>query len=89
VDTASQLSSEVTHVEHRGWTLQANWFRSFCGAADGWVCFASGPGSFHKLNIGRWRSLDLALEHGRAHVDRRIDRPGLTTANLSVQPRRS
>ena len=28
---------------------------------------------------------DLALEHGRAYVDRRMDKPELATPNLPVQ----
>jgi len=81
-------SADVADVNHRGWRLQASWLRSFCGADDGWVCYATAPAAFHKLNIGRWGSSDLALEHGRAYVDRKMDAPVQATAKLTVQKRR-
>ena len=52
------------------------------------MCFATRPASSHKLNIGRWRSSDEALEHGRAYVDRRMDKAGVSGAQLPVQKRR-
>ncbi|MBE7368919.1 hypothetical protein [Ramlibacter pallidus] len=76
-------------VEHRGWTLQTTWFRSSLGVSEGWVCFATRPTASHRVNIGRWTNSDLALEHGRAYVDRRMDKPELASAKLAVQqPRR-
>ena len=60
-------------VEYRGWKLQADWFHSYWGATEGWVCYVTGPTSSHKLNIGRWADADLAFEHGRAYIDRRVD----------------
>jgi hypothetical protein len=76
------------NVEHRGWTLQASWFHSFCGTTEGWVCFATRPSSCHKLNIGRWGSSEIALEHGRAYVDRRVDAPAQSGAKPGIQKRR-
>jgi len=87
--TQFPASTAIGDVEHRGWLLQVSWFRSSLGADEGWVCYAIAPGSFHKLNIGRWQSSELALEHGRAYVDRKVDdAPGPTVARLAVQKRR-
>jgi hypothetical protein len=75
-------------IEHRGWTLQTTWLRASLGLPEGWVCFATRPTASHRVNIGRWSTSDLALEHGRAYVDRRIDECGAINANLPVQKRR-
>lgn len=76
------------HLEHRGWKLQASWYHSFSGDPDGWVCYATAPTSSHKLNIGRWGSSELALENGRAYVDRRIDTPARVGGKAAIQRRR-
>ena len=86
--TPSLNSPNIVEVEHRGWKLQARWFHSFWGASEGWVCYITGPASSHKLNIGRWGSSDLAVEHGRAHVDRRLDASKQPPLKVSVQKRR-
>ncbi len=86
--TEPSRSTPRGDIEHRGWTLQTTWFRSSLGVAEGWVCFATRPTATHRLNIGRWKNSDLALEHGRAYVDSRIDKPGSTRGNLPVQKRR-
>jgi hypothetical protein len=52
------------------------------------VCYATRPGSPHELNIGRWLTSDLALEHGRAHVDAKVDLPIQTTRKPQVAKRR-
>jgi hypothetical protein len=62
-------------VEHRGWKLQARWLTSLSADTEGWVCYATRPASTQGLNIGRWLSSELALEHGRAYVDQQVDRP--------------
>lgn len=80
-------SSSTPEVEHRGWTLQASLFRSSLGAPEGWVCFATRPNGSHKLNIGRWESSEIALENGRAYVDRQMDK-ALVSAKPGVPRRR-
>lgn len=67
--------------------LDTTWFRSSFGVSEGWVCFATRPSASHRLNIGRWGSSDLALEGGRAYVDRQIDNVA-TRAKLPIQERR-
>ena len=75
----------IIEAVHRDWTLQAHWFPSFWGAPEGWICYVTGPDSFHRLNIGRWPSSDLAFEHGRAYVDRRVDAPNQAAARPNLQ----
>src|SRR6478735_12285275 len=77
-------SPTIVLAEHRNWTLQAHWFHSFRGATEGWVCYVTGPNSSHKLNIGRWPTSDLAFEHGRAHIDRRVDAANQAAARPGV-----
>jgi hypothetical protein len=40
------------------------------------------------LNIGRWPTSDLALEHGRAYVDAKVDLPVQITRLPQVSKRR-
>ena len=81
----SPNSHAIVDAEHRGWTLQAHSFTSFRGTDDGWVCYVTGPDSFHKLNIGRWATSELAFEHGRAYVDRRVDAPNQAATRQKLQ----
>jgi hypothetical protein len=76
------------HIEHRGWKLEARWLASISPAMEGWVCYATRPASPHGLNIGRWATSDLALEHGRAHVDAKVDLPIQITQKPLVSRRR-
>jgi hypothetical protein len=62
-------------TEHRGWKLQARWLQSITADSDGWVCHATRPASTQGLTLGRWPTSELALEHGRAYVDRKLEAP--------------
>ena len=75
-------------MEHRGWKLQARWLRSISPPDEGWVCYATRPDSPHGLNIGRWATSDLALQHGCAHVDRKVDLPVQAIRKPPVTKRR-
>jgi hypothetical protein len=79
---------EVVNAEHRGWKLQVRWLRSLSADTEGWVCYATRPASSQDLNLGRWASSDLALEHGRAYVDRRAEAPAQTGQRPNVLKRR-
>jgi hypothetical protein len=81
-------SPNIVNTEHRGWKLQARWFHSFWKASEGWVCYVTSPESSHKLNIGRWNSSDLALEHGRAYIDRRHNATRMGAARPPTNSRR-
>lgn len=76
-------------TEHRGWTLQARWLQSITTESNGWVCYATRPASTQGLNLGRWLTSDLALEHGRAYVDRKLEAPAQTGRRPHVQKRRT
>ncbi len=75
-------------IEHRGWTLEAQWLQSLTDAPHGWVCYATRPASSQGLNLGRWATSDLALEHGRAYVDRRVEAPVQPGQRLQVMKRK-
>ena len=75
-------------MEHRGWKLQARWLTSISPPTEGWVCYATRPTSPHGLNIGRWPTSELALEHGRAHVDAKVDLPIQIAPKPQVSKRR-
>jgi hypothetical protein len=77
-----------TGIEHRGWKLETTWSRSSLGLSEGWICHATRPMGSHRVNIGRWADSEVALEQGRAYVDRRIDAPASAGSNLAVQKRR-
>lgn len=88
VTTSILNSPRPVDAEHRGWKLQARWLKSISPPSQGWVCYATRPGSPHGLNIGRWLTSDLALEHGRAHVDAKVDSPVQITRKPQVPKRR-
>lgn len=71
--TSMPNGSRSVDAEHRGWKLQTRWHTSISPASEGWVCYVTRPGSYHELNIGRWPTSELALEHGRAHVEHQVD----------------
>lgn len=81
-------SASSVDTQHRGWTLQTTWYRSSLGVTEGWVCFATRPTASHRVNIGRWSSSELALENGRAYVDRRMDEHRGPGGDVPVQKRR-
>jgi hypothetical protein len=75
VTTPNPIHPLLVDTEHRGWKLQARWLKSTTATVQGWVCYATRPTSAQELNIGRWLSSDMALEQGRAYVDRQVDSP--------------
>lgn len=69
--TSQSLHSQnVVNVEYFGWRIKARWFYSFWGASEGWVCYVGEGGAQPKLNIGRFASSQVAVERGKAYVDR-------------------
>jgi hypothetical protein len=87
IQNTPTLANATVDSEHRGWKLQARWLHSLSASTEGWVCYATRPSSSHGLNIGRWVSSDLALEHGRAYVDRRLAAPQATGSRPNVAKR--
>jgi hypothetical protein len=79
VTTAIPKTPRSVDAEHCGWKLEARWLTSISPPAEGWVCYATRPGAALGLNIGRWPTSELALEHGRAYVDSKVDLPAQTT----------
>jgi hypothetical protein len=89
VTSFSPNTAHLVDTEHRGWKLQARLIRSMSESTGGWVCYATRPACSQELNIGRWKSSDLALEHGRAYVDRREEGPSHFSQGLKIQKRRN
>jgi len=87
VATSSPNTRNLVNNEHRGWKLEARLLHSLSADRAGWVCYATRPASTQELNLGRWLSSDLALEHGRAYVDRRVQEPVPTRPRLTVKRR--
>ncbi|WP_156385466.1 hypothetical protein [Ramlibacter sp. Leaf400] len=52
------------------------------------MCYATRPASSQELNLGRWRTSDDALEHGRAYVDSKVEAPAQVGQRPNVQKRR-
>jgi hypothetical protein len=75
-------------AEHRGWQLQVRWLNSLASASGGWVCYATRPAASQGLNIGRWDSSELALEHGRAYIDRQVEAPAPVRRKPNILKRR-
>jgi hypothetical protein len=75
VNTLNLSDPILIDAEHRGWKLRARWLKSTSASTQGWVCYATRPTSAQELNIGRWLSSEVALQHGRDYVDRQVDSP--------------